>query len=36
MKEKWQKLPMYGKVAIITALAVGIYFVAKKVMKKKA
>ena len=34
MKEKWQKLPIYGKVAIGAVLAVAIVLIVRKMRKK--
>ena len=34
MKEKWQKLPIYGKIAIGLALGVAVVLIVKKMRKK--
>lgn len=34
MKEKWQNLPMYGKIAIGAALVAVVIIVVRKVRKK--
>ncbi len=36
MKEKWQKLPMWGKGLVLAGTAVAVFLIVKKVMKKKA